>query len=125
MRNNPPHVRERMQRAVSVGDRLVISAITYAELRYGASAPRAPKALTAWIDALVQRLNAVLAWDTAAVDASAALMAHLLKAGTPIGPNDTAIAGHALATGCTVITNNMREFERVPGLGVEDWAVLG
>ncbi|MCL2779161.1 MAG: PIN domain-containing protein [Polyangiaceae bacterium] len=122
IRNNPPQVREQLKRAVSDGDRLVISAITYAELRYGAAAPRAPKALTVWIDALVQRLDAVLAWDTAAVDASAALMALLFKAGTPIGPNDTAIAGHALAAGCIVVTNNMREFMRVPSLAVEDWS---
>lgn len=124
MRNNPPQVRERLKRAASVGDRLVISAITYAELHYGAAAPRAPKALKAWIDALVQRLDAVLAWDKVAVDASAALMAHLFKAGTPIGLNDTAIAGHALATDCIIVTNNLREFVRVPNLTVEDWAEL-
>jgi tRNA(fMet)-specific endonuclease VapC len=122
MRNNPPQVLERLQHAVGAGDRLVISAITYAELRYGAASPRAPKALTTWIDALVQRLDEVLPWNDAAVDASAKLMAQLLKAGTPIGPNDTGIAGHALATGCIIVTNNTREFLRVPGLLVEDWA---
>jgi tRNA(fMet)-specific endonuclease VapC len=122
IRNNPPQVLERLQCAARAGHRLVISAITYAELRYGAAAPRAPKALTVWIDALVQRLDAVLAWDSAAVEASAALMAHLLKAGTPISPNDTGIAGHALATGCIMVTNNTREFLRAPGLTVEDWS---
>ncbi|MCY1418114.1 tRNA(fMet)-specific endonuclease VapC [compost metagenome] len=121
MRNNPPQVLQRLQHAAESGDRLVISAITYAELRYGAAAPRAPKALTAWIDALVQRLDAVLPWDSAAVEASAALMAHLQTVGTPIGPNDTGIAGHALATGCVIVTNNTREFLRVPDLHVEDW----
>jgi len=84
--------------------------------------PRAPRTLTAWINALVQRLDAVLAWDSAAVDASAGLRAHLLKAGTPIGSNDTAIAGHALATDSILVTNRTREFLRVPKLSVEDWS---
>ncbi|EPU3029477.1 VapC toxin family PIN domain ribonuclease, partial [Escherichia coli] len=42
-------------------------------------------------------------------------------AGTPIGPNDTAIAGHAIAAGAILVTNNVREFARVPGLVLEDW----
>jgi tRNA(fMet)-specific endonuclease VapC len=124
MRNNPPHLRERLQHHASAGDALVISAITYAELRYGAAAPRAPEALTVWIDALAQRLDAVLAWDAAAVEASVALMAHLLRAGTPIGANDTGIAGHAMAAGCILVTSNTREFLRVPDLTVEDWSVV-
>jgi len=123
MCKNPPQVLRRLQAAVAAGDRLVISSISYAELRYGAASPRVPKTVTVWIDALVQRLDAVLAWDAAAVDASAALMAHLLRKGTPIGPNDTAIAGHALAADCIVVTNNTREFLRVPGLQVEDWSI--
>ncbi|SSI84012.1 putative DNA binding protein [Klebsiella pneumoniae] len=45
----------------------------------------------------------------------------LRLAGTPIGPNDTAIAGHAIAAGAILVTNNVREFERVPGLVLEDW----
>lgn len=121
MRKNPPQVLQRLQEAAEAGNRLVISAITYAELRYGAASPKAPRAVTAWIDALVQRLDDVLPWDSDAVDASAKLMRQLLDAGTPIGPNDTGIAGHALATQCIVVTNNTREFRRVPGLLVEDW----
>ncbi|HBZ8693844.1 TPA: VapC toxin family PIN domain ribonuclease, partial [Citrobacter freundii] len=42
-------------------------------------------------------------------------------AGTPIGPNDTAIAGHAIAASAVLVTNNVREFARVPGLMLEDW----
>lgn len=45
----------------------------------------------------------------------------LRLAGTPIGPNDTAIAGHAIASGAVLVTNNVRELERVPGLMLEDW----
>lgn len=121
MRRNPPQVLQRLQEAAEAGNRLVISAITYAELRYGAASPKAPKAVAAWIDALVQRLDEVLPWDSDAVEASAKLMRLLLESGTPIGPNDTGIAGHALATGSIIVTNNTREFRRVPGLLVEDW----
>lgn len=42
---------------------------------------------------------------------------------TPIGPNDTAIAGHAIAAGTVLVTNNTREFKRVPDLVLEDWAM--
>jgi tRNA(fMet)-specific endonuclease VapC len=45
----------------------------------------------------------------------------LRLAGTPIGPNDTAIAGHAVSVGAILVSNNVREFERVPGLTLEDW----
>jgi tRNA(fMet)-specific endonuclease VapC len=121
MRRNPPQVLQRLQQAAEAGNRLVISSITYAELRYGAASPKAPKAVATWIDALVQRLDEVLRWDIDAVDASAKLMTQLLESGTPIGSNDTGIAGHALAADCIIVTNNTREFRRVPGLLVEDW----
>ncbi|MFO5777293.1 VapC toxin family PIN domain ribonuclease, partial [Klebsiella pneumoniae] len=67
------------------------------------------------------RLDAILPWDGAAVDATTDIRVALRPAGTPIGPNDTAIAGHAIAAGAILVTNNVREFERVPGLVLEDW----
>ena len=69
----------------------------------------------------MKRLDAVLPWDKQAVDTTVELMQVLAKAGTPIGANDSAIAGHAIASACTVVTNNVREFSRVPGLVYEDW----
>ncbi|HEX2590735.1 MAG TPA: type II toxin-antitoxin system VapC family toxin [Rhizomicrobium sp.] len=51
----------------------------------------------------------------------AELRASLEAAGTPIGANDLLIAAHTLATGCTLVTDNVREFSRVPGLTVENW----
>ncbi|MDR7345428.1 putative nucleic acid-binding protein [Pantoea alhagi] len=48
------------------------------------------------------------------------MKAALAAAGTPNDPNDTAIAGHAIATGAILVTNNVREFERVPSLVLED-----
>ena len=55
------------------------------------------------------------------MDATTDIKVELRLAGTPIGPNDTAIAGHAIAAGAVLVTNNVREFERVPGLMLEDW----
>lgn len=55
------------------------------------------------------------------MDATSEIKVSLRLAGTPIGPNDTAIAGHAIAAGAVPVTNNTREFERVPGLTLEDW----
>ncbi|EIY1416843.1 VapC toxin family PIN domain ribonuclease, partial [Klebsiella pneumoniae] len=73
------------------------------------------------VDAFCARLDAVLPWDRAAVDATTDIRVALRLAGTPIGPNDTAIAGHAIAAGAILVTNNVREFARVPGLVLEDW----
>ncbi|HPY42003.1 MAG TPA: VapC toxin family PIN domain ribonuclease, partial [Thiolinea sp.] len=67
------------------------------------------------------RLDAVLPWDQAAIDEAAIIRRTLSDLGTPIGANDTAIAGHALAMNAVLVTNNLREFERAPNLVLEDW----
>ena len=59
----------------------------------------------------------------AAVQAYGTVRAELERRGTPIGPLDTLIAGHALSLGATLITNNVRAFRRVRGLKVADWTV--
>ncbi|WP_452596437.1 hypothetical protein [Pseudomonas karstica] len=56
-----------------------------------------------------------------AVDATVEVKRSLTEAGLVISQNDTAIAGHAIAAGCTLVTNNTREFRRVAGLPYEDW----
>ncbi len=62
-----------------------------------------------------------IAMDASVVPHYAAIRAHLERQGTPIGPNDTLIAAHALALDCTLVTDNEAEFRRVPGLRVENW----
>jgi len=74
------------------------------------------------VDAFVQRLDAILPWDAAAVDEAAQIRRYLAEKGTPISHNDAAIAGHALSQGCTLITHNRCESQRVPRLISEDWA---
>jgi tRNA(fMet)-specific endonuclease VapC len=121
MREHPAAVIRRLSAEVERGNRIVISAITYAEMRYGQIGKKASPKHKVLVDEFVRRLDAVIAWDLRAVDATVEVMRQLNAAGTPIGPNDTAIAGHAIAIGCTLVTNNVREFSRIPGLVYEDW----
>jgi len=114
-------VLKRLEQAVLRNQRIVISAITYSEMRFGATGPKAAPRHIKLVDAFCARLDAILPWDRAAVDATTGIKVELRLAGTPIGPNDTAIAGHAVAAGAVLVTNNTREFKRVPGLMLEDW----
>ncbi|EAT7030989.1 PIN domain-containing protein [Salmonella enterica] len=120
MREQPEAVLKHLEQAVLRGHRIVVSAITWSEISLAA---RATGPVTQQLaDAFCARLDAILPWDRAAVDATTEIKVALRLAGTPIGPNDTAIAGHAIAAGAILVTNNVREFERVPGLVLEDWA---
>ena len=121
MREQPEAVIKRLEQAVLRNHRIVVSAITYAEMRFGTIGREASPRHGQLVGAFCARLDAVLPWDRAAVDATTAIKAALAAAGTPIGPNDTAIAGHAIAAGAILVTNNTREFERVPDLVLEDW----
>ena len=121
MREQPESVLQRLAEKVAQNNRIVISAITYAEMRFGQIGKRASPKHKMLVDEFVKRLDEVLPWGQAAVDATVEVKTQLTKAGTVIGDNDTAIAGHAIAAGYVVVTNNVREFSRVPGLIYEDW----
>ncbi len=121
MRERPIELLERLQAHVDAQDRLVISAITYAEMRFGSIGKKASPKHAGMVSAFVARLDGVLPWDSAAVDATTKIRVDLAKLGTPIGENDSAIAGHALSAGAVVVTNNLREFMRVSDLCCEDW----
>ncbi|EAO2752017.1 type II toxin-antitoxin system VapC family toxin [Salmonella enterica subsp. enterica serovar Victoria] len=121
MREQPEAVLKRLEQTVLRRHRIVVSAITYAEMRFGCTGKKASPRHAQLVDAFCSRLDAVLAWDRAAVDSTTEIRAVLAAAGTPIGSNDAAIAGHAIASGAILVTNNVREFERVPGLQYEDW----
>ncbi|MGX8941715.1 type II toxin-antitoxin system VapC family toxin [Symbiopectobacterium sp. Eva_TO] len=121
MREHPETVIRRLEQAVLRRHRVVVSAITYAEMRFGAIGKKASPRHISLVDAFCLRLDAILPWDKAAVDATTDIKTAMAAAGMPIGPNDTAIAGHAVAAGAILVTNNVREFERVPALMLEDW----
>jgi len=104
-------------------DTLAISVVSAGELRYGLSKLPPSKRATE----LAHHLNALLtAIAVLPLPANAAqhyghTRAQLDAAGTPIGGNDLWIASHALAQNMTLVTNNTREFERVPGLKLDNW----
>jgi len=121
MRERPVVVLQRLADEVSRKNRIVISAITYAEMRYGQIGKKASPKHETLVNEFVLRLDEVLPWGRKAVDATIEVKLKLTAAGAVIGTNDMAIAGHAIASGCTLVTNNVREFNRVPLLVVEDW----
>jgi len=90
------------------------------ELIYGAEKSALPEKNLAVVEGFTARLD-VLDYDALAAEHTGQLRAELAKAGTPIGPYDQMSAGHARSRGLIVVTNNVREFQRVPGLRIEDW----
>lgn len=121
MRKKPERVLNMLQARVQHRDRIIISSITYAELRFGAIGKKSSPKHNIIVDEFMDRIDAVLTWDRSAVEATAKIKKILSDKGTPIGNNDTMIAGHALSAKCILITNNTKEFERVPSLIFEDW----
>lgn len=123
MRERPVSALKELQARVQDRNRIVISSITYAELRFGAIGKKSSPKHNAIVDEFMNRIDAVLAWDLNAVDATVKVKKTLSDKGTPIGNNDTMIAGHAISAECILVTNNTKEFKRVPGLKLEDWAI--
>ena len=95
------------------------SVIVAAELRFGAEKVRSVRLATNVEDVLYSIRTEPL--DVPADVAYASLRAHLERAGTPIGNNDMLIAAQALASDAILVTDNVGEFSRVPGLSVENW----
>lgn len=102
---------------------LYLSVITVSELLHGVHrADDGPRRMrrSAWVEAVLDQIP-VLPIDTPTARAHAELWGGLAAAGTPVGAHDLWIAATAIARGLTLATANRREFERVPGLVVEDW----
>ncbi|MFC4595617.1 tRNA(fMet)-specific endonuclease VapC [Sphingobium tyrosinilyticum] len=99
---------------------MCISSITLMELIYGAEKSSNPERNLKVVEGFAARLE-VLNYGQEAAAHTGQLRAELARAGTPIGPYDQMIAGHARSAGLIVVTNNRREFDRVPGLRIEDW----
>lgn len=96
-----------------------ISAVTYAELMHGVEKSQAVERNRLALALLLSNIE-IKSFDMSAADEYGKIRATLEKKG--IGPLDMMIAGHARSLGCVVVTNNTREFSRVKGLKVENWA---
>ncbi len=108
------------ERIGDVGEaRVCTSIVVAAELRYGAHKKGSPR-LTAQLEAVLNALE-ILPLEAPADEAYGRVRTVLERAGQPIGGNDLLIAAQALALGLVVVTDNDREFGRVPGLTVENW----
>ncbi|WP_281178399.1 type II toxin-antitoxin system tRNA(fMet)-specific endonuclease VapC [Thauera butanivorans] len=100
--------------------RMAISSITLAELMHGVEKSSDPARNFLAVQDFSSRLQ-VLAYDEAAAAHYGQIRAVLERQGQPIGVNDLHIAGHARSRGLTLVSNNLREFQRVPGLRLENW----
>jgi tRNA(fMet)-specific endonuclease VapC len=110
--------RERINRAPAQS--LAISSITIFEIEFGLAKLNDPSHLREFVQKLQQRTQ-LLGLDERSAAHAGRLRAHLAALGQPIGPYDLLIAGIALAQNLTLVTRNTREFERVPGLKIENW----
>ena len=108
------------QQIAKVGeDAIATSVVVAAELRYGAAKKNSPR-LTAQVEAILAAIE-IIAFEPPADATYAAVRVALEAAGRPIGANDLLIAAHALALDATLVTDNLSEFRRVPGLKLENW----
>ncbi|MBS1814440.1 MAG: PIN domain-containing protein [Acidobacteria bacterium] len=98
-----------------------MSAIVYFELSYGVHKSKSPIVSNYRLDSLIQKTAGVLEFSTDDAASAGRLRAYLESIKQPIGPYDTLIAGQALSRAMTLVTANVREFERVPGLNWQDW----
>lgn len=115
----PPGVFDRFA-GLQIGQ-VAISSITGAELTYGVEKSGSSRNQQA-LDKFLAPLD-VLPFDEAAMRRYGGLRSGLECQGLPVGPMDQLIAAHALALDAVLVTNNLREFERVPGLRLENWVL--
>lgn len=119
-------IRQRPPRALATfnlhAGRMAISAITLAELLHGAEKSSRPTENLAVVEAFCSRLD-VLPYGPKAAMHHGQIRAALERLGTAVGANDLHVAAHARSEGLVLVTNRRREFDRVPGLQVEDWAL--
>jgi tRNA(fMet)-specific endonuclease VapC len=122
MRGRKPWLEQRYHAERLAGTALAISTIVMLELRYGALRSTAIERSLQAIDVALGDKVRVVPFDAADAAEAAQIRAGLTSAGQLIGPYDVLIAAQARARGATLVTANTREFARVPGLTLTDWA---
>lgn len=120
IKHKPQQVIQHLQ-TVDPGN-VSISSVTYAELCHGVEKSQAVERNRIALYMLLSNIE-IVDFDSAAAEEYGKIRASLEKKGTPIGTLDIMIAGHARSLGYTVVTNNVREFARVQGLNIENWAI--
>lgn len=117
IKNRPERVRSLFNRHEG---QMCISTVTWGELVYGSERSSQPERNLADIEGLAARME-IAPFDAPAATHFGQVRAELYRLGRPIGPYDMMIAGHARAMGLVLVTNNMEEFERVPGMRLDNW----
>ena len=118
IKRKPPHVLERFQ-THQPGD-IFVSSITVAELQYGVEKSNYQDRNQIALDLFLSPLE-IADFETRAAQRYGHIRAQLDRNGAPIGAYDLLIAGHAQSLDMTLVTNNSREFSRVPDLKLENW----
>ena len=118
IRESSAALRRRLRRVDA--STVALSVVTEMEIRYGLARNPALR-IAEMIEEFLAGMT-ILPLDSDAASAYAQVRAHLEAKGKPIGPLDLMIGAHALSIGATLVTNNAKEFRRVPGLRVEDWS---
>jgi len=101
---------------------IAISTITLAELQYGIQKSSLPDKNLIALNQFITPLE-VIEFDYNATIQYGKVRAILERKGKPIGPLDTLIGSHALSLGATIVTNNVKEFEKIEGLKIENWTI--
>lgn len=123
LRNKPAIVRERFRGVVSDGGVITVSSIALFELWYGVGCSGRREENSDRLRILLSVVNGVLPFEEAHALIAGELRAALETAGSPIAPYDLLIAAQALKGEMTLVTANVSEFARVPGLAWEDWTI--
>ena len=116
IRGGNDRLRKRIQRNA---ERLCVSAVTVAELRFGARKKGSPRIENA-VDFFLELVD-VVPWDEEAAGRYAEIRVALESAGTPIGNMDMLIAASAISEDATLVTNNVEHFSKVASLKIENW----
>ncbi|QOV64021.1 type II toxin-antitoxin system tRNA(fMet)-specific endonuclease VapC [Kosakonia pseudosacchari] len=117
IKNKPEIVRQAFNQH---SGQMCISSVTLMELIYGAEKSAIPDKNLRVVEGFTARLE-VLPYGVDAAVHTGQLRAELARAGTPVGPYDAMIGAHARSLGLVLVSNNTREFARIPGLRLQDW----
>jgi tRNA(fMet)-specific endonuclease VapC len=123
LRNKSPHVRERLRRAVSEGASILVSSVVLFELWYGVARSGQRQENAERLRVFLSGHLSVVPFEESDAAIAGDLRASLEASGIAIGPYDVLIAAQALRIPATLVTANVSEFSRVPGLVWEDWSV--